>query len=164
VWRHTDRDREPVAHREAHHSRRPHRGAAQHRAVRPDAELSGDVAAERLVVHAHHNYARFLPKAVDSLPGQTGGTPRIVVVDDGSPSRTRRQGSQADTGRSRERDSSTAVATSRLRLRPARAARLEDRLHLRANNFDVLRLVAGTLVLVSHCDPLTGRVEPFGEL
>ena len=51
-----------------------------------------------------------------------------------------------------------------MRLRPARAARLEDRLHLRANNFDVLRLVAATLVLVSHCYPLTGRVEPFGEL
>ena len=28
----------------------------------------------------------------------------------------------------------------------------------------MLRLVAATLVLVSHCYPLTGRVEPFGEL
>jgi len=37
-------------------------------------------------------------------------------------------------------------------------------MRLRANNFDVLRLVAATLVLVSHCFPLTGETEPFGEL
>ena len=46
----------------------------------------------------------------------------------------------------------------------ARAAVLEDRLHERENNFDVLRLVAATLVLVSHCYPLTGSAEPFAEL
>ncbi len=41
--------------------------------------------------------------------------------------------------------------------------RLEDRLDNRDNNFDVLRLVAATLVLFSHCYPLTGNNEPFGE-
>jgi glycosyltransferase involved in cell wall biosynthesis len=33
---------------------------------------------------ANHNYARFLLEAVESLRGQAGGAPRIVVVDDGS--------------------------------------------------------------------------------
>jgi len=42
--------------------------------------------------------------------------------------------------------------------------RLEDRLDDRDNNFDVLRLVAAALVLFSHCYPLTGHDEPFGEL
>jgi peptidoglycan/LPS O-acetylase OafA/YrhL len=46
----------------------------------------------------------------------------------------------------------------------ARAARLEDRLDARRNNFDVLRLVAASLVLFSHCYPLTGHEEPFGRL
>jgi peptidoglycan/LPS O-acetylase OafA/YrhL len=40
------------------------------------------------------------------------------------------------------------------------AARTEDR----RNAFDVLRLVAATLVLLSHCYPLTGRDEPVAEL
>ena len=35
-------------------------------------------------VIANFNYARFLPEAVASLRGQPGGSPRIVVVDDGS--------------------------------------------------------------------------------
>ena len=39
---------------------------------------------------------------------------------------------------------------------------LEPRLRNRANNFDALRLLAATLVLVSHCFPLTRREEPFG--
>ena len=41
---------------------------------------------------------------------------------------------------------------------------LERRLEQRDNNFDVLRLVAATLVLVSHCYPLTGHDEPFAAL
>ena len=41
---------------------------------------------------------------------------------------------------------------------------LQRRLEDRDNNFDVLRLVAATLVLVSHCFPLTGHEEPFGAL
>jgi peptidoglycan/LPS O-acetylase OafA/YrhL len=41
---------------------------------------------------------------------------------------------------------------------------LQSRLDNRDNNFDVIRLVAATLVLVSHCYPLTGRDEPFAEL
>jgi peptidoglycan/LPS O-acetylase OafA/YrhL len=40
------------------------------------------------------------------------------------------------------------------------AARTEDR----RNAFDVLRLVAALLVLLSHCYPLTGHDEPVGEL
>jgi peptidoglycan/LPS O-acetylase OafA/YrhL len=41
---------------------------------------------------------------------------------------------------------------------------LQRRLESRDNNFDVLRLVAATLVLVSHSYPLTGREEPFRAL
>jgi peptidoglycan/LPS O-acetylase OafA/YrhL len=41
---------------------------------------------------------------------------------------------------------------------------LQRRLEARDNNFDVLRLVAATLVLVSHCFPLTGHEEPFSAL
>jgi peptidoglycan/LPS O-acetylase OafA/YrhL len=41
---------------------------------------------------------------------------------------------------------------------------LQRRLENRDNNFDVLRLVAATLVLVSHCFPLTGNEEPIGAL
>ena len=41
---------------------------------------------------------------------------------------------------------------------------LRRRLENRDNNFDVLRLVAATLVLLSHCYPLTGHPEPFAEL
>ncbi len=48
------------------------------------------------------------------------------------------------------------------RVARARAVRLEDRLHDRSNNFDVLRLLAATLVLFSHCYPLTDNEEPFG--
>jgi len=40
------------------------------------------------------------------------------------------------------------------------AARTEDR----RNAFDVLRLVAAMLVLLSHCYPLTGRDEPVADL
>jgi peptidoglycan/LPS O-acetylase OafA/YrhL len=41
---------------------------------------------------------------------------------------------------------------------------LRRRLENRDNNLDVLRLVAASLVLLSHCFPLTGRDEPFAEL
>ena len=41
---------------------------------------------------------------------------------------------------------------------------LQRRLEDRDNNFDVLRLVAATLVLISHCFPLTGHEEPFAAL
>ncbi len=41
---------------------------------------------------------------------------------------------------------------------------LRRRLENRDNNFDVLRLVAAVLVLLSHCYPLTGHPEPFAEL
>ena len=41
---------------------------------------------------------------------------------------------------------------------------LRRRLENRDNNFDVLRLVAAVLVLLSHCYPLTGHAEPFAEL
>jgi len=57
-----------------------------------------------------------------------------------------------------------------LKRRPARnegrvsAARLEDRLRDRRNNFDVLRLVAASLVLFSHCYALTVSPEPFADL
>ena len=44
------------------------------------------------------------------------------------------------------------------------AARLEDRLQRRGNNFDVLRLVAASLVLFSHSYALTGNAEPFAEV
>jgi peptidoglycan/LPS O-acetylase OafA/YrhL len=47
---------------------------------------------------------------------------------------------------------------------PAGAVNLQRRLEGRDNNFDVLRLVAATLVLVSHCYPLTGHEEPFAAL
>ena len=40
------------------------------------------------------------------------------------------------------------------------AVRTEDR----RNAFDVLRLVAASLVLLSHCYPLTGRDEPIADL
>jgi peptidoglycan/LPS O-acetylase OafA/YrhL len=40
-------------------------------------------------------------------------------------------------------------------------ARLEDRLQARRNNFDVLRLVAASLVLFSHSYALTANAEPF---
>ncbi len=43
-------------------------------------------------------------------------------------------------------------------------ARLEDRLQRRGNNFDVLRLVAASLVLFSHSYALTGDAEPFAEV
>jgi glycosyltransferase involved in cell wall biosynthesis len=36
------------------------------------------------VVIANHNYARFLPEAVESVRTQPGGPPRVIVVDDGS--------------------------------------------------------------------------------
>jgi GT2 family glycosyltransferase len=35
-------------------------------------------------VIAHFNYGRYLGEAVQSLRGQAGGSPRIIVVDDGS--------------------------------------------------------------------------------
>ena len=41
------------------------------------------------------------------------------------------------------------------------AARLEDRLRDRRNNFDVLRLLAASLVLFSHSYALTASPEPF---
>jgi peptidoglycan/LPS O-acetylase OafA/YrhL len=44
------------------------------------------------------------------------------------------------------------------------AARLEDRLQARRNNFDVLRLVAASLVLFSHSYALTDSAEPFAGL
>jgi glycosyltransferase involved in cell wall biosynthesis len=40
--------------------------------------------ADVTAVVANFNYARFLPEAVASLRAQDGGSPRIVVVDDGS--------------------------------------------------------------------------------
>jgi glycosyltransferase involved in cell wall biosynthesis len=42
------------------------------------------VNADITAVVTNHNYARFLPEAVESLSTQEGGPPRIVVVDDGS--------------------------------------------------------------------------------
>jgi peptidoglycan/LPS O-acetylase OafA/YrhL len=45
--------------------------------------------------------------------------------------------------------------------RRASAARLEDRLRDRRNNFDVLRLVAASFVLFSHSYALTANAEPF---
>jgi len=39
--------------------------------------------------------------------------------------------------------------------------RLEERVLASVNNFDVLRLVAATMVLVSHSFPLSGHDEPF---
>jgi peptidoglycan/LPS O-acetylase OafA/YrhL len=56
------------------------------------------------------------------------------------------------------------VETELVSYQRARAVVLEDRLQVRANNFDVLRLVAATLVLLSHCFALTGRPEPFAAL
>lgn len=41
------------------------------------------------------------------------------------------------------------------------AARLEDRLRDRRNNFDVLRLLAASFVLFSHSYALTANAEPF---
>src|SRR2546421_1191159 len=46
----------------------------------PAAAGNGDVTA----VVACFNYGRFLPEAVDSLLGQAGGPPRLIVVDDRS--------------------------------------------------------------------------------
>jgi peptidoglycan/LPS O-acetylase OafA/YrhL len=46
----------------------------------------------------------------------------------------------------------------------ASAALLEDRLQRRGNNFDVLRLVAASLVLFSHSYALTNNAEPFAEV
>ena len=46
----------------------------------------------------------------------------------------------------------------------ASAARLEDRLRRRGNNFDVLRLLAASLVLFSHSYALTDNAEPFAEI
>lgn len=48
--------------------------------------------------------------------------------------------------------------------RRASAARLEDRLRDRRNNFDVLRLLAASLVLFSHSYALTGNIEPFAHV
>ena len=42
--------------------------------------------------------------------------------------------------------------------------RIADRADSRHNNFDVLRLIAASMVLVSHCFPLTGRPEPFASV
>jgi peptidoglycan/LPS O-acetylase OafA/YrhL len=44
------------------------------------------------------------------------------------------------------------------------AARLEERLGRRGNNFDVLRLLAASLVLFSHSYALTGHAEPFADI
>ena len=46
----------------------------------------------------------------------------------------------------------------------ASAARLEDRLSRRGNNFDVLRLLAASLVLFSHSYALTDNAEPFADV
>ncbi|MDX6667026.1 MAG: hypothetical protein QOK04_406 [Solirubrobacteraceae bacterium] len=46
----------------------------------PAAAGNGDVTA----VVACFNYGRFLSEAVDSLLGQAGGPPHVIVVDDGS--------------------------------------------------------------------------------
>lgn len=45
-----------------------------------------------------------------------------------------------------------------------RTVRLADVADGRDNNFDVLRLVAASLVLVSHSFPLTGNIEPLGRI
>lgn len=44
------------------------------------------------------------------------------------------------------------------------AATLEDRSRSRDNNFDLLRLAAASMVLVSHAFPLSGTHEPFFDL
>ena len=49
----------------------------------PVAGGNGDITA----VVACFNYGDYLPEAVDSLLGQDGGAPRVVVVDDGSTDR-----------------------------------------------------------------------------
>jgi peptidoglycan/LPS O-acetylase OafA/YrhL len=46
----------------------------------------------------------------------------------------------------------------------ASAARLEDRLLDRRNNFDVLRLLAASFVLFSHSYALTAHAEPFADV
>jgi peptidoglycan/LPS O-acetylase OafA/YrhL len=46
----------------------------------------------------------------------------------------------------------------------ASAARLEERLLDRRNNFDVLRLLAASFVLFSHSYALTGNAEPFADV
>lgn len=42
--------------------------------------------------------------------------------------------------------------------------KIAERVRSRQNNFDALRLIAASLVLVSHCFPLTGRSDPFGAI
>jgi peptidoglycan/LPS O-acetylase OafA/YrhL len=48
--------------------------------------------------------------------------------------------------------------------RRASAALLEERLRDRGNNFDVLRLLAASLVLFSHSYALTNSAEPFADV
>ena len=42
--------------------------------------------------------------------------------------------------------------------------RIAELVSSRRNNFNALRLIAATMVLVSHCFTLTGRTEPLGSL
>jgi glycosyltransferase involved in cell wall biosynthesis len=48
------------------------------------AAVPGPAHSDITAVVTNHNYARFLGEAVESLRSQEGGSPRIVVVDDGS--------------------------------------------------------------------------------